>query len=1164
MNLNIKNINNIINHIKSVKNGTHKKQGICVLIGAGADISSGGILFRELKIRFLKENGCIIPTSISDKNLDEKFEKNLVELSQDGRCETLDKIMRKHKKPSEGYSLLVMLAEMGYIDSVITTNFDYLLEETQDLLNLKPFTIYTPGRAIPEEYYLQRKKIPPIYLKMHGDLFDRLVTHLTRSEIRSKHYGEKFINLFTHIIQNNSIIIVGYGGYDDLITEVFRQQKNDIDGVYWCNICNPKEDSDLVKTLEQENKLWYVQTTFDNLFQELAKNLLKDAILKNANPIFLPTVIQAKIENQKYIFNEKVEYSDKLINRIDAQNALEDMLQTFDIRCIAITGEPKFGKSCFIYKAMRSIQDITFFPIMCEHNHSILSNMVQALGYDTDVPFSIMYSFLKWWNDKQEHLVVIMDDFFNQDYFQTTDTKYIIEFFNLLYIARGFKYIQFIVTFQYSVYNEIIKNNAYITFGEILSHPIELGKFSEDEVEKLLNKFDAGNNVNELRKKELLYIPYVWEIIFKNNILLTDNTDFFAQYINGLFNIATKNYNFTKHAFNKMLRNLSYNQIFSHTNDVDIASYEFKFLQQEGIIDINNNIIYPELAVYYCMQYFLQSLTWEEVIFKTIIPEIQKSNVLSDIQIEVYVSIWTNVNDIDSFNVILSSLEYITKNSFISMTKKKLIIKILQRCIKENNGFFVEYLTNIDINEYSIDFQKYLFKVCAELSPKTLTVWENCNSPSILSYAAFILRNDDLYRSLILLSMNPKLEIDLSEEFTGKNGLIKLLHIMTYFGWDNLSNAEYLQLKNIMISKLIPVVKTNDMSIQYSVDVLINYAYNVFFNAGEDFEEQFIRCKNATLNELTKKVLSKQLLTEDDYMSLIEINIDINNSWQFIISNLIVIYEMYNFPAETYDMLYHCVDNMQYDVHVQYLDFFLSSTFWSLYLNKPCNREMFTEIFEKVVEKYERILFMFPNTKRTASFNKFSDEFDRMFEDGFNPIAFYFYTAPYKSLTMSEYKWNNGNNDLKVYWDLAKYMTDLGKFDEVLRIVHALGQMISIYPDEGYSALENLTKFDQPIIKRGIIRIFKENCLRYSRITKEKLRKSLFNFDTDDIEQIVYNADFSINNRTLEQLHWARLFYNMEQYLNINTTELFLKNILNSQSCSVFIHDFINDIFLNI
>lgn len=1157
MNTDIKNINNIINHISSIKEGTYKKTGVCVLIGAGADISSGGILFRDLKLLFLKENGCIVPNNITDKMLDNTFEEQIEKLSQDGRCETLEKIMKKNKKPSEGYLLLVMLAEMGYINAVITTNFDYLLEETQELLNLNPFTIYTPGRSIPEDYYLRRTKIPPIYLKMHGDIFDRLVTHLTQSEIRNKKYGNKFIELFNHIIQNNSIIIVGYGGYDNLITEIFNQEMNNIDEVYWCNICEPKNDSDLANALKQKNKLWYVNTSFDNLFQGLAKKLLKDAKLKNANPIFLPTVVQCKIEYQKLRFVEKIKFGDKLINRSKAQEALDSFLQSFNDKCFAVIGEYKFGKSCFVYKAMQSIQDITFLPIICNHDYSILANMAQVLGYDTDVPFSIMYSFLKWWNEKREHLVFILDDFFNPDYFQkVTNTNYIIEFFNFIYIAREFKYIQFVITFQSCVYEEIEKSNTFEKFKNIISKYTEIGKFSDDEVENLLNHNGNSSNIHVLKKQELLHIPYVWEIIHKENITLTENTDYFTQFTDAIYNISTRKYDFTKHAFNTLLRNLAHNQLFSTVKPIDTTSGEYMFLEEENIINANSKIIYPELSIYFCKKYILHADSWENVIFERIIPDILKNSNLSDMQIEVYISIWAEVEDIDQYNTILKSLENIINIKTISIFQRKIILQVLQRCFKSNKNLFLNYLKNIDINNYSLELQNYLFKVCVELYPEIMTIWENCDGN--IAYTAFIISDDVLYNTLKLYTNEITLETEIIKNFSLQNGLIKLWHILTYWGWDNLSIIEYTQLKNIISNKIIPVIKTDDDSVQYTIDVLKKYAYNIFFNAGEDFEEQFIHCRTMPIYELIKKVLDEKAITEKEYISLIQMNIDINNSWLFIISNIIVVQSMHNYPDETYNMLYYFWDNTQLDIQVQYIDFFLSSVFWALYLNEPFNREKFINIFEKIVEKYERILFMFPETKRKASLNKFSEEFDTIFEDGFNPTAFYFYTAPYKSLTTPTFEWGNGKEDLKVYWNLVEYMSDLGKFDDILRIVHALGQMISIYPEEGYLALENLTGLDHPIIKRGIVRIFKENYLRYSSITKEELKKSIYHFDNDDVEEIIYNTDSLLANRTLEQLHWGRFFYNWEQLMDVNVSEVFLSNILHSHSCSGFLRDFIN------
>lgn len=62
----------------------------------------------------------------------------------------------------------------------------------------------------------------------------------------------------------------------------------------------------------------------------------------------------------------------------------------------------------------------------------------------------------------------------------------------------------------------------------------------------------------------------------------------------------------------------------------------------------------------------------------------------------------------------------------------------------------------------------------------------------------------------------------------------------------------------------------------------------------------------------------------------------------------------------------------------------------------------------------------------------------------------------------------------------------------MIRIVHALGQMISIYPEEGYFALEHLRDYNEPIIRKGIIRLHKENYIRFNEITKRQLKKNGF------------------------------------------------------------------------
>lgn len=1157
-------INNIINHIQNVKKGRRTKRGICFLIGAGADISSGGVPFRELKILFLQQNGIQIPSNISEKELDACFENQVDLLSQDGRCETLDKIMREHKNPSEGYLLMVLLAQLGYIDAIITTNFDYLLEETQEVLNLKPFTIYAPGKAIPDESVQKPRIISPTYLKMHGDLLHGIVTHLTTSEIKGKPYGDTFITLFREIIYNCTVVVVGYGGYDNLITDIFSSMINNLDDVYWCNTKEPNKDSQLVKILDENKKLYYVNISFDKLFEDLAKELLKNETLKNTTPIFLPTLVTSKIEHQNVLFEKRIMCKDRLVSRSVLRQGAEEFFRSRNNRCMFITGERKYGKSCFVYQEMKLINDITFLPIFPTPEYDgyhILKTMAHAVGYNTDVPFSVMYSFLKWLHKINKNIVFVIDDFFSQDCSIENNMSYIVEFFNFIYVSREFENIQFIICFQSDIYNQLEKFIDFMPFNKSSFNHLEVGEFLDDEVGILLNGLEITDDVDVMKKQTLLHIPYVWEIIHNNNIVPSaqTNTDFFTQYLDVIYNMSKENISFTKHALNEILKKIAYNQIFTSTEKVDSKSQEYDFLQKHDIVNRNGEIVYLELAIYFCSLYISNSGQPEYVIRNKIVPEIQKGVALSNNQIEVYVSIWLKCSHSNNFDTILNTLNSVVCCENVSNLEKKIVIKVLHRCI-QSNVLFREYLHYININTYSIIMQRSILKVCAELYPEDLLFLEDTIEDSQLSYAIFILTDDYLYRSLRNRFKLQMTESDFVELFRHNNGLIRLWHILTYWGWDNVCNAEYMQLKNI-ISKVLQITKTDDDTIVYVKNILKNHAYSIFFNADSaDFEEQFNHCIHSEIRHLAQDILNQKKLTSHDYQILLEANQDINNSWIFILSNVIVANAMHNHPDETYKMLYHYWDNIECDVPVQHLDFYLSSSFWSLYLSAPCDREKFVALFERLIAKYERTLFLFPKISRSTSIRKFTEEFDKTFEDGFNPIAIYFYTAPYKSLTSPEHYWNDGKEYLKVYWNLSQEMSDCGKYDKMLRIIHALGQMISIYPKEGYSALKNLSNFQEPIIRRGILRIFKENYLRYSKITKVELENPIYHFDSDDIDAIVYNTDFFLENRTLEQLHWSRLFYNLGHFLDINVPELFLSCILNSSSWSNFLQEFVKNL----
>lgn len=1162
--MNVRNIENIINHINSIKSGKSEKKGVCILLGAGADISSGGILFKELKIRFLEENGYRIPLNISDVILNARFEECLENLSQNDRCETLEKVMERSSKPSEGYELMVLLAQLGYIDAVLTTNFDYLLEETESLLNIKPFSIYAPGMAIPEEFYARRTATMPIYLKMHGDLYGRIVTHLTQTEIESKKYGIDFIKLFKHIIKNNTIITIGYGGYDELITQIFVQEMQEIEPVYWCNIKTPDMESKLAKALEENNKLLYVKTTFDKLFQNLAFYFLQEENMIDSNPIFLPTIFQSKMERQKKLFAKKLEVSTNSIDRISIKNKLDTYFQNYDKKCVVIKGEPQIGKSTFIYKSVMVIPDIKIIPISYNGNKGILETMAIAMGYKTDVPFSLMYNFSNWCNEKKEHIVFVIDDFFNDNYVTDTNYKYILELCNFIYVTSNHRYIQFLICFQEKEYMKFKTRKSFKEYEALFSNYIDIKSFSDIEVDKLLKKADISKDYISSSMYKLLHKPYIWKIINKSNQSCFTRTDkeFFQLYFDELYIANVDSVQFTKHSLYNTIKYLAYCQIFEADKLIDTAKEEVQFLFKEGIIDSNGKHIYIEIALYFAAEFLLGTGELSDIIENTVISSLKNDKKISDLQLEVFIVILSRIKTINDIQQVFGLLENIL-SAKKSVLATKLTMLTLTNILKTNEILFKEYLNSIDISIYIQKLQYCIFKLCTEFD-KSMSLLSNSQLNEELAYNVFVYSNDFLYQKLLQYSQEESFGEILEMHFQKKsieNVSLAALHLLSYFGWDNVK--QYERIKAAFKHKIVPYISGLTIeNVTSMVEILKKYSYNIFFNAGQDFEENFIHVlHDERIKELIRNVLNGECLEVHEYKYLFQASIDYNNSWIFIIANIIVVQSMHNNVEKTCITLREMLNSFGDEIKVQQLDFYLSSVFWSLYLNKPYDRTCFVDFFRDVTDKYERLLFSFPEGGRYSSIRKFNQEVTWIFEDGFNPIAFYFYTAPFESTIQCQSDKRCVEDPLKIYWELAQNINQTGQYRDILRIVHALGQMISIYPEEGYFALEKLAIYNHQVIKEGVIRILKENYMRYSRITQDYIEHTKFQLDGFERDEVIFCTDLLLQNRTFEQLHWSRLFYNINEILHVNVPELFLSNILSCNSCNGFLKSIISDIF---
>src|SRR5262245_19986272 len=107
---------------------------VCFFLGAGADLSSGGLTFAELKRQAIEEFSRALLFDISTQDrIESRFGELFLSARPDDRALLIESLFRKLQplSPSDGYKLLVLLAEAGGVDAIITTNFDLMLERAE-------------------------------------------------------------------------------------------------------------------------------------------------------------------------------------------------------------------------------------------------------------------------------------------------------------------------------------------------------------------------------------------------------------------------------------------------------------------------------------------------------------------------------------------------------------------------------------------------------------------------------------------------------------------------------------------------------------------------------------------------------------------------------------------------------------------------------------------------------------------------------------------------------------------------------------------------------------------------------------------------------------------------------------------------------------------------
>ena len=1164
-----------LSELTELSNQNKRDHGICLFLGAGADVSSGGVLFSDLKkesVSFVRDNP--IHEYEDPSLIDKEFNMIMDTLDDNSRCAVIQRLIKKSENwlPSDGYKLLILLAKENCISSVITTNFANLLETTEEIIGVDAFQIFTPATAVPASYFMKSKHHKPIYLKMHGDVDGKLITHLTSDEIESKNYQHEFIQLFQHLIRNETIIFLGYSGWDSKISEIFAENISYIKNVYWCNISEPDINAPLIKTFN-DNKvnIKYINYNFDKALQVMATELLKDRTLFHVDSIFIYALLKAKIQKIQSDFFSKINNDTKGITRIKRSKAMifDDFMLDIERNFCIITGNPGMGKSMLIAELCDKFEyneDIWMVPLnaMTTYSNDLLDYIIKKLGYASKDPVTVLYQFSSWAYEQKKNFVFVIDNLGNR-VGSTKEVAFLINrLIELAYIIRKFSCIKIIITLRTDIWNKIYEfldsnylENIIWNEKKESCAAISIDSFDEYELNQAKNNllYYSKNSYIPNDFVELIKDPSLYGIIEKNVDRLNDinNLNIYTILENTFFQGITKN----------LLEKLAFSLICDYIKS-DMPTFlspesknylrnneELKNILyiEENTISFKNDIIFE-----CCVASYFFSNRYIDIFLNNINSFIE-NYIENYLPTPIYKGVirYLSIN-CEDFGKVVNLLciinETPTKNisKFINDTFKYMALynaKIYSINIRNFNTKIENFKLMLPYFIHSIGFMKdeYALPLLNYLRDTNTNYSLECN----------VLLNDRFSMKLREI----KNEKDLNDYFTDNIkyilipnkpilSIFLLLWIMGRIGLDNISKKNYKIISSLILQKFKSMeININKNEIEEVKNIFLDNAYFIFFNSDASLELQFNSHEKLYNYEMIYSQVKEKRDLDNEQIKIIKSSIDhFGDTIDFFFYNIIFVY------MSTYDIKYairnldKLYQSFNENTKVIELDFFSSILFLSCYINNPIDRNIYLEYYKKMVLDFEMKMFISPSTERASTCRKFEDKFDIEFEDGFNILTDYTYTAPMTIYT-SESSKENIDSCLELFWNLLEKLDKNGMYDEIIIILKAINQMSVNWPKEALEALFKFSKFKHPIIRKAIIRILEENYLRYPILTIQFIEHCGEAFSENELLQIYSSTNSQIKNRTLEQLQWARMLFYISKYINKNISDDIL-NILSS------------------
>jgi len=287
-----------IRSIKQNKDTTHS-----LLLGAGASVESGiqsasdciwdwkheiftsqnptsAYFFKNVKldnVRIAIQNWLdsqrIYPAANSDDEYS-FFAEKAYPIDEDRR--KYFQHLTENKNPSLGYHLVAMLAEIGWIKSIWTTNFDGLSLKAAHQYYLTPVEVTLESQ---ERIYRPDVDKELLCVALHGDYKYGALKNTT-TELDSQ--SDVLIKTLQHELAKRNLIVIGYSGRDKSLMKALKDaySQHGVGRLYWCGYgadCPPSVE-DLLNTIAANGRQgFYIPTDgFDKTMLLLSRHCMSD------------------------------------------------------------------------------------------------------------------------------------------------------------------------------------------------------------------------------------------------------------------------------------------------------------------------------------------------------------------------------------------------------------------------------------------------------------------------------------------------------------------------------------------------------------------------------------------------------------------------------------------------------------------------------------------------------------------------------------------------------------------------------------------------------------------------------------------------------------------------------------------------------------------------